>query len=180
MCRLRRFASAAFVLWTSLYWPWSVTALTDQDCAEIKESYNVIPDACKGSSEIPEAAVAQNTLSEDQRRNNIFFADGGAKLNKETEAQLTELVKVLQLPQMQNACLRLIGHTDSGGDASVNQLIGQTRAEVVGNALSTMLGNPSRIESMVSAGETQPLKNLAGSDIRQRRVEIRARHCPLR
>lgn len=158
-------------------WPATTQALSEADCAEIKAAYNHVPEACAPSQSEDVAAPPDGVLTDVQRRNNIFFSSGGTEIDQATNAQLLGLAKVLQLPQMQNACLQLIGHTDSGGDANVNQAMGLARAEAVQQALGAMIGGQARIESTVSAGETKPLSNLRDDDKRQRRVEIRARDC---
>jgi len=173
-----RLIHVAIVLWSAVWlWPTTAQALSEADCAEIKAAYNHVPEACAPSQSVDAAETPDGILTDVQRRNNIFFSSGGTEIDQTTTAQLLELAKVLQLPQMQNACLQLIGHTDSGGDANVNQAMGLARAEAVRQALGAMIGGQARIESTVSAGETRPLSNLLDNDKRQRRVEIRARDC---
>jgi OOP family OmpA-OmpF porin len=148
--------------------PLLAEGLSPAQCAQIEATYGVEPAVCVGSPGI----TAQ------QRQDHIFFPDGGALLDARALDQIRLLARALQGQVLGQACLQLIGHSDTSGGVAGNLAIGKKRAEAVRDALAPMLANPARIELIQSKGEETPLASIPGNDPWQRRVEIRARTCP--
>jgi len=65
---------------------------------------------------------------------------------------------------------RVYGHTDAVGSNSYNKRLGLRRARAVVNYLSSLGIDKSRLEAVVSFGETQPLIVNQGRERRNRRT----------
>lgn len=104
--------------------------------------------------------------------NGILFDVNSDNIKTESAAVLKELATTLQ--ENPTVRVKIIGHTDSDGDANANMLLSQKRAAAVKNALANTYGiEVSRLETD-GKGESQPLnKNANASDKSQnRRVEF--------
>jgi len=110
-------------------------------------------------------------------------ADGGYFVNFEfnsnaisTDAtqHLTRLSKLLTGP-LAHLCVKLVGHTDTKGSMSYNKGLSEKRAQAV-RLFMVGVGNiqTTRLKSE-GAGEERPLPGIAGSDGKNRRVEILAK-----
>ena len=74
---------------------------------------------------------------------------------------------IRQFPEIR---FRVYGHTDAIGSNRSNKDLGQRRANVVVQYLSTLGISRSRLEAVVSFGETQPLVVTDGRERRNRRT----------
>lgn len=145
-------------------------------CARAQEVYGVTPERCISP---PSPASKPTTgLSEEIVESHIFFPHGGADLNDDAQVQIAVLLSVLDTSVMQNACLRLIGHSDSSGGDAANKALARKRADTVANALRSGLKDPTRLRDVLSAGEAAPLKGIPSTSPLNRRVEIQAKTCP--
>lgn len=124
------------------------------------------------------AAAQTSPINADQAANNIFFPSGGAELDQAAQQQLLRLSEVLQTSALNDACLKLTGHADATGDASINQEISVARASAVADRIITLIGDASRVELVYGLGESAPLATLSPESPWQRRVTIHARKCP--
>ena len=79
---------------------------------------------------------------------------------------------------MGQACIKLVGHSDTSGSAARNFTLAQQRAEIVAQLLREGIERPERIQDVTSAGETRPLPAYHGANPLNRRVEILAKTCP--
>jgi outer membrane protein OmpA-like peptidoglycan-associated protein len=111
--------------------------------------------------------------------NHIFFPGGGPALDSKALQQIDTLSQLLNGTVLGNACIALVGHSDTSGGEVANMQVAQSRAEAVGAAFRSRLNNPLKIERVLSAGESLPLENISPRSRWQRRVEIRARDCAI-
>lgn len=155
----------------------SVSAMTSQElCARVFEQYGVRSETC----DLDVAAAPtdrQEPLTDEIRESHVFFLKGGTTISDDVLLQMAVLVEVLEIPLMQNACLRLIGHSDSSGSAARNYELSLQRAELVAAQLRAGLSDDTRIQQVAAQGETHPLAGFAGDSRYNRRVEIQARSC---
>ena len=104
--------------------------------------------------------------------NGILFDVNSDNIRPESGVVLKEIATTLQ--ENPTVKVKIIGHTDSDGDANANMALSQKRAVAVKTALSSFYGiDLSRLETD-GKGESQPLnKNANASDKSQnRRVEF--------
>lgn len=102
----------------------------------------------------------------------ILFDTGSAVIKPESLGVLNSIASVLTAHQ--DMKIRIIGHTDSVGDDSANQLLSERRAAAVKEALENRYQiNGSRLE-VGGKGESEPLadNNLAVGRAQNRRVEF--------
>lgn len=107
----------------------------------------------------------------------LFFPSGGSKLDADALEQIERVAQILNTPVMQEACLSLIGHSDSSGGAAANKRLSEERAEKVASILRNRLYDGRRIQIVRGMGEEQPLPGLPASARENRRVEIWAKTC---
>lgn len=93
---------------------------------------------------------------------NSSVLDSGAKDTLREQAAW-----IRQFPEVQ---FRVYGHTDAVGSESYNKRLGLNRAHAVVNYLATQGINKSRLEAVVSFGETQPIIVTEGRERRNRRT----------
>ena len=87
--------------------------------------------------------------------NTVNFAFNSAVLDAQAQANLRRQADwIRQFPEMR---LRVYGHTDLVGSNAYNKALGLKRAQAVVAYLSTQGISRSRLEAVVSYGETQPL-----------------------
>lgn len=98
----------------------------------------------------------------------INFAFNSVVIDAQAQQILREQAKwIRQFPEVK---FRVYGHTDAVGSPSYNKSLGQRRANAVVRYLGTQGINRSRLEAVVSYGETQPLVVSTGRERRNRRT----------
>ena len=166
-----------------LFAPGSHAATPQQTCIEVLSEFGLPTDGCAPAPSKtptvktlppPPAAQLPGRITE----SHFFFPKGGANLDREAMVKLAKMIQILQAAPMSDACLRLVGHSDTSGSAEVNRDISQKRAQAVAEFLQRGLGNPARIQEIKAMGEDQPLENWPRTDRMNRRVAIWARKCP--
>lgn len=101
----------------------------------------------------------------------VLFESGQTELAPGARSNLEDVVEMLQTEPDKR--IRIEGHTDSTGPASVNQRISQQRADAVGRELITMGIAADRIQA-VGMGEDFPISSNESSEgrSRNRRVDV--------
>lgn len=98
----------------------------------------------------------------------VNFAFNSAVLDgvaQRTLAQQADWIR--QFPEVR---FRVYGHTDLVGSNAYNQSLGLRRAQAVVSFLASQGISRSRLEAMVSYGETRPLIYTENEDVRNRRT----------
>lgn len=163
--------------------------LTAQDCLNIKDVYGWAPDGCElrktdiavsVEAALQKSQTLQTTQPTDQQiENHIFFPAGGTNLDSTARQQIEVLSQLFNGEVLGGACLALVGHSDTSGGEIANMQVAQARADAVGNEIRQRLSKPQKLERVLAVGESLPLANLSPRSKWQRRVEIRARDCPV-
>lgn len=98
----------------------------------------------------------------------VNFAFNSAQLDPVAQDTLREQAQFIrQFPEVR---FRVYGHTDAVGSAGYNKSLGLRRAQAVVAFLSSQGISRSRLEAVVSFGETQPLIVTEGREMRNRRT----------
>ncbi|MEY8842705.1 OmpA family protein, partial [Cribrihabitans sp. XS_ASV171] len=98
----------------------------------------------------------------------INFAFNSAQLDATAQQILTQQANwIRQFPEVR---FRVYGHTDLVGPQSYNRALGQRRAQAVVNFFAARGIDRSRLEALVSFGETQPLVHTSERERRNRRT----------
>ncbi len=98
----------------------------------------------------------------------VTFAFNSARLDGNAQAALRQQAQwIRQFPEIR---FRVYGHTDAVGSSGYNRGLGKRRANAVVSYLSTLGISRSRLEAVVSYGETQPLVVTQGRERRNRRT----------
>ncbi len=98
----------------------------------------------------------------------VNFAFNSAQLDEEARATLRQQAEwIRQFPEVR---FRVYGHTDAVGSNRYNQRLGLRRANAAVNYLVSQGISRSRLEALVSLGETQPLVVTEGRERRNRRT----------
>ncbi len=98
----------------------------------------------------------------------INFAFNSAELSDEARAILSKQAGFIrQFPEVR---FRVFGHTDKVGSNSYNQRLGLRRAQAAVSYLSSLGISRSRLEAVVSYGETQPIIQTQDPEVRNRRT----------
>ncbi len=98
----------------------------------------------------------------------VNFAFNSSLLDASAQAVLRRQADwIRQFPEVR---FRVYGHTDLVGSSSYNKALGLRRAQAVVGYLSTLGISRSRLEAVVSFGETQPLVVTEGRERRNRRT----------
>ncbi|MDP3338806.1 OmpA family protein [Frigidibacter sp.] len=98
----------------------------------------------------------------------VTFAFNSAALDGNAQAALRRQADFIrQFPELR---FRVYGHTDLVGSNAYNKSLGMRRARAVVGYLSTLGISRSRLEAVVSYGETQPLVLSQGPEQRNRRT----------
>lgn len=98
----------------------------------------------------------------------VTFAFDSAQLDAAARAVLDRQANWMR--QFPEARFRVYGHTDLVGSAAYNKRLGLRRADAVVDYLARRGISRSRLEAMVSFGETQPLIVTQGRERRNRRT----------
>jgi outer membrane protein OmpA-like peptidoglycan-associated protein len=104
----------------------------------------------------------------------ILFTSGSAALAPGADDKLKEVAGILQ--QYPRTIIEIVGHTDSVGSESMNQVLSERRAASVRDALVRDGVSPSRIVTR-GAGELRPIADNSTPEgrARNRRVDITIR-----
>ncbi len=98
----------------------------------------------------------------------VNFAFNSAELDAESQAVLRQQASwISQFPEVR---FRVYGHTDAVGSTGYNRRLGQRRANAVVRYLGSLGISRSRLEAVVSFGETQPLIVTQGRERQNRRT----------
>lgn len=98
----------------------------------------------------------------------VNFAFNSARLDANSRAILTEQARwIAQFPEVR---FRVFGHTDLVGSSTYNKRLGLRRARAVVNYLVSQGISRSRLEAVVSYGETRPLIQTETREARNRRT----------
>lgn len=98
----------------------------------------------------------------------ITFAFNSAALTPEAMRILDQQATwIRQFPELR---FRVYGHTDLVGSDGYNRALGQRRAEAVVSHFAARGISRSRLEALVSYGETRPVVQTAGPEERNRRT----------
>ena len=98
----------------------------------------------------------------------INFAFDSAVLSEDAKAVLRRQADwIRQFPEVR---FRVYGHTDLVGSAGYNQRLGLRRAQAAVRYLTTQGISRSRLEAVVSFGETRPLVDTTEREVRNRRT----------
>jgi len=98
----------------------------------------------------------------------VNFAFNSAQLDSGARDTLREQANwIRQFPEVR---FRVYGHTDAVGSNRYNKTLGMRRAQAVVSFLSSQGISRSRLEAVVSFGETQPLIVTQGRERRNRRT----------
>lgn len=98
----------------------------------------------------------------------VNFAFDSAALSAQARATLDRQASwIRQFPEVR---FRVYGHTDLVGSTAYNKALGLRRAQTVVNYLISRGISRSRLEAVVSFGETQPLIVTQGRERRNRRT----------
>lgn len=98
----------------------------------------------------------------------VNFVFNSAQLDGVAQDTLREQAQFIrQFPEVR---FRVYGHTDAVGSAGYNKALGLRRAQAVVAFLTSQGISRSRLEAVVSFGETQPLIVTEGRELRNRRT----------
>ncbi|MGH1368685.1 MAG: OmpA family protein [Maritimibacter sp.] len=98
----------------------------------------------------------------------VTFGFNSAVLDAEARAVLSRQASwIRQFPEVR---FRVYGHTDLVGSSSYNQSLGRQRANAVVAYLATQGISRSRLEALVSYGETRPVVNTSDRERQNRRT----------
>jgi outer membrane protein OmpA-like peptidoglycan-associated protein len=104
-------------------------------------------------------------------KSDYLFAVGSANLNAGAFNEISRVSRVLN--QYPDTSIQIAGHTDSTGSEQTNQVLSETRADNVKNALVGQGVHPNRITTL-GFGESSPIADNSNEGGRQlnRRVVI--------
>ncbi|NNF24726.1 MAG: OmpA family protein [Rhodobacteraceae bacterium] len=113
-------------------------------------------------------AINLNRRFSEEVPSTVNFAFDSAVLDADARAALmTQANWIKQFPEVK---FRVYGHTDLVGSDAYNKSLGRARANAVVNFLSSQGISKSRLEALVSFGETQPLVATEQEERRNRRT----------
>lgn len=98
----------------------------------------------------------------------ITFAFNSARITPQAQRVLN--IQADWIKQFPEVTFRVYGHTDAVGTTEFNQRLGQRRADAVVSYLSQRGVSRSRLEAVVSFGETQPIIPTPDREERNRRT----------
>ena len=177
-----------FLLVFLLVSPVGALSKTASECADIKERYGVIAPGCaevtlnlvaapSPLAEVDEPASGMPAeITQQQLQDHVFFPAGGVGIDASAAKRIAMIARILQTQTLRDTCIRLVGHSDASGSETGNLEIGLKQAQAVSTRLGQSIGD-TRVVSVISQGEWQPLANLDGENNYQRRVEVQLRRC---
>ena len=103
------------------------------------------------------------------------FGFGQSELPERTKGEFDRLVDRLKADSSQNVYIEIEGHTDSTGDAAINERLGLERAEAVKRYLHESHEVPLHRMNVISYGEEKPIapNDTRDGRARNRRVVLR-------
>lgn len=107
-----------------------------------------------------DVAVCNSMAQDILDRFGIGFVTGSARLNAEAARSVNELAAIMAPCAAAGLKVELGGHTDATGDAEVNRVLSQDRAQAVYDALSAR-GVPAQAMTATGYGATQPIADNA-------------------
>ncbi len=105
----------------------------------------------------PRPAPRETTADAPSVSITVTFPTGSATLTPEAERALAPLGRALASPDLAPYRFRIEGHTDTVGDAAVNQALSERRAAAVRNYLVRVYGVPESRMVAVGFGSSQQL-----------------------
>ncbi|WP_198370923.1 OmpA family protein [Roseomonas rosulenta] len=104
----------------------------------------------------------------------ITFATGSAQLTPQAEAVVASLARALATSELARSRFRIEGHTDTVGDAGMNQALSERRATVVRDMLVQRYGIAAARLEPVGFGESTLLVPTGDgrAEPRNRRVQV--------
>lgn len=130
-----------------------------------------------GNATANNQAVQSGAISQVEGLNNRFSSEVDSVVNfafnssvLDAQAQATIARQAGWIRQFPEVRFRVYGHTDLVGSKAYNQSLGLRRAQSVVNALVANGVDRSRLEALVSFGETQPLIVTQGRERANRRT----------
>ncbi|NKC34095.1 OmpA family protein [Falsiroseomonas selenitidurans] len=104
----------------------------------------------------------------------VTFPSGSAVLTPQAEARLAPLGRALSSPELAPYRFRIEGHTDSTGDAEMNQALSERRAAAVRAFLTERFGVSGTRLEVVGLGESRLLVPTGDgvNEPRNRRVQV--------
>ncbi len=116
-----------------------------------------------------EAKKVELQIKEILALNKIEFETSKSSLTPEGRETVAKIALILK--EHPNIKIEIAGHTDSTGNAAMNQKLSEERAKKVKEALVAFGISPNRLVAK-GYGESQPLKNMDKTDKANRRVEF--------
>lgn len=149
-------------------------ALTGQSAPSCPQAVDVGLTRSLGNTDASKNAAP---LGSDAADNGYYirFAFNSDVLTPEYRSHLDRLSQVLKTPQLAQACVRLVGHTDAIGSENFNLDLSHKRANSVRNYLVGTNGLVVTRIRAIGLGKTSPLAAVPSTHPIQRRVEIQAR-----
>lgn len=120
------------------------------------------------------APVRETTADAPSVSITVNFASGSATLTPEAERALVPLGRALSSPDLAPYRFRIEGHTDTVGDAAINQALSERRAAAVRDYLMRSFGVPEDRIIAVGFGASQLLVRTPPQtpEVRNRRVQV--------
>lgn len=142
-----------------------------QKAGELAASVWGVADVDNGIAIIGQAGTCQQEIDDLLMNERVAFRTGRAEL---AESSYPMLAMVASIVRACETTLEIAAHTDSVGDAAVNQKLSQRRADAVRKYLVQSGVSPKRLKAN-GYGESQPIADNSSNSGRSanRRVEFR-------
>ena len=124
-----------------------------------------------GLIEVDKSALAtevQSIIAGLLAANPVTFAPDSADIDSSSDAVIESIAR--ELSKIPSATFQIVGHTDSSGSESDNQLLSERRAEAVMARLVELGVDPNRM-SALGKGESEPISDDTTDEI-NRRIEF--------
>lgn len=182
-------------LWTSimvvigiLYMPTAAMATSSNYCDTVARSSYTWLEKCLEKTKLQQSAskLFQKPIMRTVRDNNklttnqnylIHFENASSALTKQSQQNLALLINILQSTPMQNACLKLVGHSNAIGNPQNNMALSFERAVIVKRHIAHQYPQIINRIAIAAHGDKYPIRNISPKAPENRRVEIYARDC---